>query len=196
MGTTGPTGTAGATGAAGATGPTGPSSYNTAFTYNAQTSVLSITDGGGTLTTNITPMRASISGTTNITTTSSTFATMAGTTLTFTPNKSTVYFVATAAGYADPTATSTGYVGVELVNTGTGAVIAGAGSLCISIDGGSFTTTTSWSVSTTGSMAVTPGVPVTVALKWHVQWADGGTYVANCAPNTDPESHRSIVVFE
>jgi hypothetical protein len=122
---------------------------------------------------------------------------MAGTSLTFTPNKSTVYISASAAGYADPTVTVPGYVGVELrdITAGTpGTVIVGSGSLCISIKGTS--STTSWTNSMVTAYTVTPGTPVTVALYWQVSWADGNNHTANCGASTDPESNRRIVVFE
>ena len=210
-GSTGPTGPTGATGVAGTTGPsgangvTGPTgspsanSYNTAFTYNAGTGVLSITDGGGTLTTNITPMRASACGTTNITTTSSTYAAMAGTTVTFTPNKSTVYIQATGAGYCIVTKRIPNYVGLRIYNVTAGNVVTGGASLGMSMYDdalGDQYTTTSWNVSLATPLTVTPNVPVTLRLDWQVTWADGTTGAAYCNPTSDPESQRCIIVTE
>jgi len=210
-GSLGPTGPTGATGLAGTTGPsgangvTGPTgspsanSYNTAFTYNAGTGVLSITDGGGTLTTNITPMRASACGTTNITTTSSTYAAMAGTTVTFTPNKSTVYIQATGAGYCIVTKRIPNYVGLRIYNVTAGNVVTGGASLGMSMYDdalGDQYTTTSWNVSLATPLTVTPNVPVTLRLDWQVTWADGTTGAAYCNPTSDPESQRCIIVTE
>ena len=201
-GASGSNGTTGPTGANGVTGPTGaPSanSYNTAFTYSANTGVLSITDGGGTLTTNITPMRASICGTTNITTSSSNYAAMAGTTVTFTPNKSTVYIHASAAGYCLVTNRVPNYVGVRIYNVTAAAVVTGGASLGMSMYDDAFGdeyTTTSWNVSLVTPMTVTPNVPVTIRLDWQVTWADGNNAAAYCNPASDPESQRCIIVTE
>ncbi len=197
-GVAGATGIAGATGAQGPTGATAPGSFNTAFTYNAGSGALSITDGGGTLTTNIAPMRASICGTTDITTTSSTYSAMAGTTLTFTPNKAVVYINASAAGYNDVTKRVPSYVGVRIYNVTSAAVVAGAGSISNSMfnTGGNQYTTTSWNVALSTPMTVTPGVAVTIRLDWQVSWADGLTGACNCNVTTDPESQRCIMVYE
>ena len=198
-GATGPSGTNGVTGPAGATGVNAPNPYNTAFTYTPATGALSITDGGGTLTTNIAPMRASICGTTNITTSSSTYSAMAGTTLTFTPTKSTVYIHASAAGYALVTKRIPNYVGVRIYNVTSATVVCGAASLGTSMYDdalGSQYTTTSWNVSMATPMTVTPGVAVTIRLDWQVSWADQTTAACYCNPASDPESHRCIIVSE
>lgn len=201
-GASGTNGVTGPTGTNGVTGPTGvPSanSYNTAFTYSASTGVLSITDGGGTLTTNITPMRASVCGTTNITTSSATYSAMAGTTLTFTPNKSTVYIHASAAGYCLVTNRVPNYVGVRVYNITAAAVVTGGASLGMSMYDdviGDQYTTTSWNVSLVTPMTVTPNVPVTIRLDWQVTWADGNNAAAYCNPASDPESQRCIIVSE
>jgi Collagen triple helix repeat (20 copies) len=198
-GAAGVTGPSGAVGPAGATGATAPGSYNTAFTYNAGSGALSITDGGGTLTTNISPMRASICGTTNITTSSSTYAAMAGTTLTFTPNKSVVYINASAAGYTNVNKRIPSYVGVRIYNVTGAAVVAGAGAISNSIYDdalGDQYTTTSWNVCLSTPMTVTPGVAVTIRLDWQISWADATTGACYCNPTSDPESQRCITVYE
>lgn len=197
-GVAGITGAVGATGIQGPTGATAPGSYNTAFTYNAGSGALSITDGGGTLTTNIAPMRASVCGTTDITTTSSTYAAMAGTTLTFTPNKAVVYINASAAGYNDVTKRVPSYVGVRIYNVTSASVVAGAGSIsnCMFNTGGNQYTTTSWNVCLSTPMTVTPGVPVTIRLDWQVTWADALAGSCFCNATSDPESQRCITVYE
>ena len=199
-GSTGPTGAGatGATGPTGVTGPTGANSYNTAFNYNAQTGDISITDGGGTLTTNISPMRASVAPTTDINTNSYTYTAMAGTTLTFTPNKSVVYITATASGFLDNRFIPC-YIDMQLYNVTSSTPIAGGACVANSIyKNGTTYEANSWNVAIVTPMNVTPGVPVTIQLQWEVEWADGSTsYYAYCNVASAPQyCHRNIVVIE
>jgi hypothetical protein len=190
-GAAGPAGPAGAPGPAGAIGPTGPAgggtSYNTAFSYNSQTSVLSITDGGGTLTTDISPMRASIKGTTNISTSSTTFVAMAGTTLTFTPKKSMVYIIASTSGDVDIfTNQSPAYVNVRIRNTTNNTTILGGGTICNASDATGIYLASSWSLPLSTPYAVVPGVPVTIRLEWQVNWGNATAAMLFASPPLIP----------
>jgi hypothetical protein len=149
-------------------------------------------------------MRASVVGATDITTTSQTYTAMAGTSLTFTPNKSTVYITATAAGWVDPTKFVPCYVDVQLYNVTTGTVITGTAQVANSMYTFKIGATTysdnasSWNCAMTTPLTVTPGTPVTIELRWNIVWTDNTqTNAAYCYANTGAAySHRNIIVIE
>jgi hypothetical protein len=144
-------------------------------------------------------MRASVVGTTDISTNSAAFVAMAGTTLTFTPNKSTVYITASASGYNDVNKNVPSVNQVQLYNVTSGTVIAGGTQIGQTIykAGTTTYTSTSWSISIATPLTVTPGVAVTIELRWNVQWADGNTDYTYCNANSAPGfCNRNIIVIE
>ena len=144
-------------------------------------------------------MRASVVGTTDISTNSTTFVAMAGTTLTFTPNKSTVYITASASGFNDVNKNVPSVNQVQLYNVTSGTVIAGGTQIGQSIfkTGTTTYTATSWSIAITTPLAVTPGTPVTIQLRWNVNWSDFNTDYTYCNSASAPGyCNRSIIVIE
>ncbi len=161
IGATGANGSTGATGSIGATGPTGIANFYSAV------------------------------GATDVSTTSATFVAFPGMSVTFTPAKSIVYVMFSAAGHVSPAGTPQQYVDFRLRRAGT--VIAGTTSVTTDDNGSG--TVTSWNAQLIMPISVTIGVSTTIDIQWEI-----GGLTANatyCNPVTSADwSHRSLIIME
>lgn len=164
-GATGPTGPTGNNGSAGATGPTGPTGTGSGNVF-------------------------SITGTTDISMNSTTYATAL--TLNFTPTKSNVLAMFTISGRSNPSAYPNQNVYARLLLNGT--AIGGAASVGEDIDDYGYIVTT-WNITFSKPVSVTPNVPNTLTLEWK---RDGNfTTTIYCEPIAQPTyGHRTVTAIE
>ncbi|HEY0030372.1 MAG TPA: hypothetical protein VGC65_06415 [Bacteroidia bacterium] len=160
-GATGPTGVAGAAGATGATGPTGVANFYSAI------------------------------GSTDVSTTSTTFVAFPGMSITFTPTKSTVYVMFSAAGHVAPTGTPQQYVDFRLRR---GATVIG-GTTSVTTDDNGSGTVTSWNAQIIMPVTVTVGVSTTLDIQWEIGGNTTNITYCNAATNAD-WTHRSLIIME
>jgi hypothetical protein len=181
--------------------------YNISLNYNPQTDTLSITDGGGTLSTNLSPLRADVKLSQDISTSSvigavNTFNAMPGMSLTFTPNKSVVYIMATASGNGDPTQQVEQGMSIRIRDvTGAPMTVVGGNTLSNAqfyVSSAQQSYGTGWNISLSTVYNVTPGVPVTLQMEWSPSNPNGAVVTqATCDAATQPDfAHCNLLVFE
>jgi hypothetical protein len=180
--------------------------YNVSLNYNPATDTLSITDGGGTLKANLSPLRADVTLTQDISTSSvigvvNTFTAMQGMTLTFTPNKSVVYIIATASGNGDPTQQVEQGMSIRVRDVGAALTVVGGNTLSNAqfyVSSTQQSYGTGWNVSLSTAYNVTPGVPVTLQMEWAPSNPNGSVVTqATCKAATQPDfAHCNLLVFE
>jgi len=141
-----------------------------------------------------------VKGTTDISTTSTTYIDMPDMSITFTPNHSTVYLTFSASGHSSSTtATRATYTLCRLVKDGT--VLGGTAS--VDTD---FRVTTSGTVSagqawnqqmTMFPVDVTPGVPTTLKMQWRMGGNVSTSHTSLNNVNSEPDrSHRSLTIYD
>jgi hypothetical protein len=185
IGTTGVAGSTGATGAAGATGATGVAGATGATGIAGTTGAT-----GATGPTGIANFYSAV-GATDVNTTSATFVAFPGMSVTFTPAKSIVYVMFSAAGHVAPAGTPQQYVDFRLRRAGT--VIAGTTSVTTDDNGSG--TVTSWNAQIIMPISVTIGVSTTVDIQWEIGGLTANATYCNPVTNAD-WSHRSLIIME
>jgi len=178
----GPQGPAGNDGAPGLAGPQGPAGSAGAQGPAGPQGVQGI-PGVATF--------YSATGTTDASTTSLTFVPMPQMTVTFTPTKSVVYVMFSAAGHVTPTGSPQQYVDFRLRRNTT--VI--AGSTSVTTDDAGAGSVTSWNAQIITPVTVTPGVATTIDVQWEIGGLTSNSTLCNANSNKD-WSHRSIIIME
>lgn len=196
-GTNGATGPTGANGTNGATGPTGANGTNGATGATGPTGAGTT---GPTGPTGSSLIVQSVTGTTDITISSSaatpTFAPMTGMTITYTPTKSTTHVQFSCSGYGNGTFFQ-GFAAFRLLVNG--VVQKGTTTTLQDYDfddiSGEYTVTT-WNAQLLVPIAVTIGVPTTFTIEWGVGSIYGTAVAANaCATGTE-YCHRTLMIME
>jgi hypothetical protein len=159
-GVAGPAGPTGATGPQGPQGPAGPS-----------------------------PVKWIVTGTTDVSINSATWANFL--TLTFTPTTSTVYLVFSAGGHSQPGTTNHTYVDFRAVVNGVG----NRGTTTLTSNNNGSSVTTSYSASLVIPIAVNANVSNTVTIQWRRDGLSPNT-VFNNAGTMQDWSHRTLMIME
>lgn len=165
-GATGPAGPTGATGPAGATGPVGPQG-----------------PAGPS------PVKWIVTGTTDISINSATWANFL--TLTFTPTTSTVYLVFSAGGHSQPGSANHTYVDFRALVNGT----PNRGTTSLSSNNNGSSVTTSYNASLVIPITVNANVSNTVTIQWRRDGLSPNT-VFNNAGSMQDWSHRTLMIME
>lgn len=206
MGNTGPQGPAGPIGPQGPQGIQGPAGNDANSTDDQTLSIgasgLSIEDG------NTVPLPIQniyvANGTSDASTTSTTFTNMPNMTINYTPTKSTALVQFSAGGFIVPNANGDAqYVDFRLVVNGT--VVGGTNTMGTDIRANgsgvfgnlTYSVTTSWNANILLPITVTPGVATTIQIQWETG-EPGGTLstVQNLCNSLTDISHRTLVVME
>mgnify|MGYP006153656975 CR=1 FL=1 len=186
-GATGPQGPAGPAGADGATGPQGPAGPAGATGPQGPAGPTGATGPQGPA--GPSPVKWIVTGTTDISINSATWANFL--TLTFTPTTSTVYLVFSAAGHSAPGSANHTYVDFRAVVNGTPN--RGTTSLTSNNNGGSVTT--SYSASLVIPVTVNANVSNTVTIQWRRDGLSPNTVYNNSGTMQD-WSHRTLLIME
>ena len=187
VGPAGPQGPAGPAGADGATGPQGPAGPAGATGPQGPAGPTGATGPQGPA--GPSPVKWIVTGTTDISINSATWANFL--TLTFTPTTSTVYLVFSAAGHSAPGSANHTYVDFRAVVNGTPN--RGTTSLTSNNNGGSVTT--SYSASLVIPVTVNANVSNTVTIQWRRDGLSPNTVYNNSGTMQD-WSHRTLLIME
>ncbi len=190
----------------------GPNPFNTSLNYNAQTDTLSITDGGGTKSVSLKPMRAFQQADTDLSVIGSpaildanlmrvaNYTPIPTMKVSFTPNQSVVFITASISGEGQLNTSQAQQMYIcikDSANPSPNPIVAG-GSICsVSYPISGTDEVTAWDIALAAPYYVTPGVPVTLQMYWWYELADGTAAKAQCLARSYPKSnHCNILVFE
>ena len=171
----GPTGPAGPAGAAGPQGPQGP------------TGATGATGPQGPV--GPSPVKWAITGTTDVSINSATWANFL--TLTFTPTTTTVYLIFSAGGHSLPGTTNHTYVDFRSVVNG----VPNRGTTSLTSNNNGSQVTTSYSASLVIPVTVNANVSNTVTIQWRRDGLSPNT-VYNNAGTMQDWSHRTLLIME
>jgi len=144
-------------------------------------------------------------GTSDISTTSTSYEDMTDMSITFIPKHSTVYVTFSAAGHLDIGATNPAYAEFQLVNVTSGSVTI-TGTSVMTSDfyrnggiGSGFELSTSWNAQIAMyPVAVTPGTSTTLKMQWRRIFVSGnnGIELYNSASALRDSSHRVLTILD
>lgn len=201
VGAVGATGAIGATGVAGANGATGATGATGSAGVAGTTGATGATGQNGTALFYYPASQAALDQ--DITVNTTTWTSMTGMTITYTPTKTTGVVMLSVSGIRDFVYSPT-YVGIRLRVNGT--VVKGASTTAGDVDTdvyGAFNNTydaisTPWNLQIIARINTTVGVATTVDVEWMRQSANASlsSQVA-CAPTSEPNlNHRSLIIME
>jgi hypothetical protein len=135
-------------------------------------------------------------GTTDISTSSSTYADMAGMSITFTPKHTTVYIHVTASGDINLSATRMGYVKCRVTNSAGTVVYGKVVSMATDYDD-TQGNNAAWNCSIVCRVTgLTVGASTTLKTQWAHGGTNPGTARCNAAAGTDDYSSRAMMIFD
>ncbi|MFB6258314.1 MAG: hypothetical protein ABEH38_06455 [Flavobacteriales bacterium] len=138
--------------------------------------------------------KLSVSPTTDIQTTSSTWVDMGGMSITFTPDRSTVHVHFSASGTYSGTPTAQNLASFRVLVNGTQVRASGVNvGIYDDFDG----YVNGWSAVIDCPVSVTPGNSTTIKVQWRYDSEGGGARTLHCIPTTDPEyQFRSMLIYD
>lgn len=134
-------------------------------------------------------------GSTDININSTTFATMTGMDITFTPRHNTVYVNFGASGYLDALLDPMAYVDFRIYNVTSGTVIAGTSSVATDHDDVSGSLSSFNVFFSMYPVTVTAGVSTRIRIEWRRDGVTLGTVYNNCNSEKD-YCHRNLTIFD
>ena len=183
----GPAGPAGADGAAGPQGPAGPAGAAGPQGPQGPTGATGATGPQGPV--GPSPVKWAITGTTDVSINSATWANFL--TLTFTPTTTTVYLIFSAGGHSLPGTTNHTYVDFRSVVNG----VPNRGTTSLTSNNNGSQVTTSYSASLVIPVTVNANVSNTVTIQWRRDGLSPNT-VYNNAGTMQDWSHRTLLIME